>query len=336
MTAECGGLRDVTRLRQHRRAARMIFACVVTALAMATAHTCAANDTAADIGVGGIRFKEETRVSLDRECLTISEDRVEVAYWFRNPTDSAVTTTVAFPIPEYEYEFDAIPPDFADFTVEADGAPVQYEKDIRASANGKDCTDLLTSRGISISDFDGIGMGREDDDHILKRLTPEDTNLFFERRVLESMPPWTGRPIWTVSIMYHWTQTFPPNGVTIIRHTYTPVIGYSPFANTRKDRRRFFREACPNKDTRDWIQRSIPKERYFSALWVNYILTTANNWAGPIAEFNLTVSNPERKHVLVCFDGESTSDSSPVLDFRRQDFAPRKDLKVFYLQKMPD
>ena len=42
-----------------------------------------ANDSTAEIGMGGIQFIKEENISIEREDLLIDPERIEVAYWFK-------------------------------------------------------------------------------------------------------------------------------------------------------------------------------------------------------------------------------------------------------------
>jgi hypothetical protein len=50
--------------------------------------------------MGGIRFRKESRISMEKERLTISKSRVTVEYEFLNNTDKDITIGLAFPIPD--------------------------------------------------------------------------------------------------------------------------------------------------------------------------------------------------------------------------------------------
>ena len=83
-----------------------------------------ANDSVAELRAGGIVLARSDAVSMEREDLYLSMDEVRVAYRFRNHTDEAVETIVAFPMPDLKgspYEAIALPGEaddnFLDFTV---------------------------------------------------------------------------------------------------------------------------------------------------------------------------------------------------------------------------
>ncbi|KAF2991606.1 DUF4424 domain-containing protein [Methylocystis sp. MJC1] len=63
-----------------------------------------ANDTQAEIALGGLTLKHSDSIRMDSEDLYVSRDRVRVTYRFTNTSDQPIETLVAFPLPD-------IPPD---------------------------------------------------------------------------------------------------------------------------------------------------------------------------------------------------------------------------------
>ena len=49
------------------------------------------NDGAASVAVGGIQLKREARISMEKERLTISREKVAVEYEFLNATDEGLS-----------------------------------------------------------------------------------------------------------------------------------------------------------------------------------------------------------------------------------------------------
>lgn len=70
------------------------------------AAAASANDSGAEVGAGGIELVKSTGIAMLSEDLTISVGEVRVAYHFRNETAAAITTRVAFPVPEVDAEVD--------------------------------------------------------------------------------------------------------------------------------------------------------------------------------------------------------------------------------------
>lgn len=99
----------------------------------ATSAPVRANDSAAELGAGGLVFVKSEGVVMEREELTISQSKVQVAYVFRNDSRADVDTRVAFPVPEWDeedegdLELDRKGKNPMGFSVIVDGKPVRFE-----------------------------------------------------------------------------------------------------------------------------------------------------------------------------------------------------------------
>ena len=68
--------------------------------------TVQANDSSAVIGAGGLVLTQSDAIAMQQEDLFVSETKIKVDYKFRNTSNRAVTTRVAFPLPELPAETD--------------------------------------------------------------------------------------------------------------------------------------------------------------------------------------------------------------------------------------
>jgi hypothetical protein len=199
-----------------------------------------ADDSSASIGAGGlVVLKNEKRIAMAKEVLTIGLNKVKVDYEFRNDTDDSVTTMVAFPIPAYTWSADpkATPEQagFDDFKLTIEGKPTKFTIEIRAKAKGKDVTALLKADGIDIASFghdeDSSGPTFAEFDKlsaaqkaVLVKAGIVDSNIG-EKDAGTKDDPIYSHPHWSVEKKYYWTQTFPPHSTVHISHEYTPVLG---------------------------------------------------------------------------------------------------------------
>lgn len=104
-----------------------------------------ANDSSAAIKLGGLELVQNDSVSLEREELYLSADKVRVVYQFKNMTDTDVETLASFPIPRFPED---IPhprgerdlPDFKEFEFKTtvDGVSVKLNYSERVEVNGQD------------------------------------------------------------------------------------------------------------------------------------------------------------------------------------------------------
>ena len=95
------------------------------------ASTALANDTTAVLKTGGLEFTRSTDISMEKEVLFISMKEIRVDYVFRNSSDKAIDTLVAFPMPDIEggpmsdvSSGDQNQDNFLDFTVTQDGEAI--------------------------------------------------------------------------------------------------------------------------------------------------------------------------------------------------------------------
>src|SRR3989440_11113341 len=122
------------------------------------------NDGAASVAVGGIQLKREARISMEKERLTISREKVTVEYEFLNPTDEDITTEIAFPVPPYDEKYlnVSVNERLDDFRVWVDGQETKYQTEAKAMLNDVDYTALLRKLGVDVA-----SLGHFDDDQTL-------------------------------------------------------------------------------------------------------------------------------------------------------------------------
>ena len=130
---------------------------VVAAFCWDAGALCRANDSAAELSVGGLVFTKNSDVSLEFEDLTITPESVTVRYVFLNQSPNPVTLTVAFPLPDIDLADGANvafptsnPLNFIGFSTKVDGRPVNFTINQRATLNGKDVTAQLRGMGIPL------------------------------------------------------------------------------------------------------------------------------------------------------------------------------------------
>ena len=110
-----------------------------------------ANDSEAELSLGGLVLKQSDSVSMDSEDLYISQDQVRISYKFTNHSDRDVKTIVAFPMPpqpNFDDDFfeGNFVPDWDDmkFRTLVDGKPIKLAINERIEIDGKDISARLT------------------------------------------------------------------------------------------------------------------------------------------------------------------------------------------------
>lgn len=304
-----------------------------------------ADDTAVSVGAGGIQLRKEARISMEKERLFISEDKVLVDFDFLNETDKDIATEVAFPVPPYTFGFETPPgSDFASFKCWVDGKQISYDTDAHAILNGTDYSDLLRSMGVDPATF-GEYDWKKDGSPQISRLSPSARARIIQLGLIDK----DELPNWIVRKMYYWRQTFPAHKLVHIRHEYTPVIGHEPVQLRNFPKR--FAHACIDAKLKralssdvDTYLKGTPNggyADYFGTSWVDYILTTANTWKTPIKDFQLIIEksapdDTEHEYASFCWDGPVQRLDARRFVMRKTNFVPRNELTVYFFSKLVD
>lgn len=311
-----------------------------------------ANDSTAELAAGGLVYVTTDAVRMTSEDLFISMDEVRVRYTFTNGSDKDVTTLVAFPMPDIKGDIDFMesvpvddPVNFLGFRTLVDGKPVDAQVQQRVSALGVDQTALLQSLGIPFAPqleathaaldklpketWDRlIGLGLADVEEF-------DAGKGWERHLA---------PLWLLSTAYYWQQTFPAGKTITVEHSYRPSVGTTAGTSFGQ----------PDVQKADWFkdyQRKYCVDPSFVAAAkkaaaglagddflmenrIEYILTTAANWAGSIEKFHLTVDKGAAGN-LVSFCGEGVRKTGPTtFEMSATDFYPDRDLAILILSSV--
>jgi Domain of unknown function (DUF4424) len=311
----------------------------ITLLASAPA---AANDSSAELAIGGLTLVKSGAISMDSEDLYISKDRVRVTYRFTNSSNADIETLVAFPLPdlaggESEGETPVNYRTSLDFKTLADGKSVKLELVEQAAFKGVDITRKLADLHIPLSDL-------EDGFHVRINGLPEGARkTLVEDGLIESagedtQPLWT--PKWTLKTSVTRKQIFPAGKTIIVEHSYNPVAG-SSVAGSLEPRYRSeewaqsqIKKYCIDKS---WLaafdrageKRKTPEGAYpYAETWLSYVLTTGANWNGPIKHFRMVIDKgaPE---ATVSFCAEGVKKISPTqFEVRRENFTPVQNIDV--------
>lgn len=308
---------------------------LLAALALLPPRPARSNDGAAAIGAGGVELRSERRVAMVSERLTIAKSRVTVAYAFRNVGPEDVVTEVAFPVPEYDVGVQLRATGeplkrvaLSDFSARVDGAPIPVTREVRARVGARDVTALLREHHVDVETF-GHHDGGDGPEYQVRRLPPETRAKLEAEGVVDAGDE---RPRWTVAVTYHWTQRFPAGKTVRIEHAYTPVTGAASLLDVGQLATSGLPDACLDAATlRALIAPGRFRDGYVAGPeWVEYVLTTANTWRTPIADFELEVERDPGALVSFCWDGPVEKVSPTRFRARVKDFLPRRELTVFF------
>lgn len=322
---------------------RIVSAALVAGLACSVVAPAQGNDSTASIAAGGLELVANDVVDLVREDLTISADRVVVRYQFRNPTDTDFDTIVAFPLPAVDlgnmYDTDLGPLgtdsiNYIDFTVTVNGRPIVPSAESRATVGGRSVADRLREFHLPLSGFDtGVFNTLESLPGYARTMLEAEGIAWFDEYEDEIY----AQPAWTFQTLYHWPQTFPAGAETVIEHSYRPVAGAQFFAREHVDAIRNgedsnFDRYCLDARTLDAAEQRLGDDGLLIARDVDYILTTGNNWSGPIAQFHLTIVKGAPDHLAsACIEGLVKTGAS-TFETTLTDYAPEDELSVLFLE----
>ncbi|HEY2179900.1 MAG TPA: DUF4424 family protein [Caulobacteraceae bacterium] len=326
---------------------------IITIVALALAGAARANDTQAVLKAGGLKFEKSAAVRIEREDLTIAPDGIRVRYVFRNLTAAPVTTLIAFPLPELDvgdlsetphtFHFNGRDGDVVDFRLTVNGRPVAATLEARAvNYKGRDITDTLSTLHIPL-------VGARSDEETLDALAALKPAAVKRLVAVDGAYPdeWVGsdsikHPKWIVRSAYHWRQTFPAGATTVIEHRYRPVMGevmFEKFADLLPDNALGALGTWP-EEHRSWCATAKSVDAYTAGRdedqanvqWVEYVLKTGANWAGPIGAFHLTIAPGAKSAAFTCpIKGLTLRKVGRDLVADRTAFTPTADIAVMFL-----
>ncbi|MBP3513645.1 MAG: DUF4424 family protein [Elusimicrobiaceae bacterium] len=299
------------------------------------------NDTAGTIlPTGGVVFEKQDGIKMKTEALYIRPGQIEVNYLFKNTTDKDITTQIFFPLPDMPAVEEYLGDEAHDyhFKLWVNGKPKTYQTHWAVIQNNQDITSDVS---ILFYRLEEVITDRELAQRI-QTLPDETRTKLQDKKIIEwgwaldrkngEIQTWKmpDDAAWQKQISYSWQQTFPARQTIAVRHTYTPTAIYNnegtPFSSciNRKDEEyQKFIYIPENESKKYW-----PHLR--ARNYLEYILTTANNWQGSIESFNLLVESPLKS--AGCFDNEEFY-AEQYYAVNRHNYTPRGDLSVDFIVK---
>ena len=328
----------------------MLKSAAVLALALLASAPASANDSIAEIKTGGLVLTRTDAISMDSEELFISLDKVQVAYRFVNRTDEDVDAIVAFPMPDIQFNpyGDTALPDiksdnFLGFAASIEGQPAAVQLEQKAFAADLDVTDVLKAAGVPLFPFGDAAVAA------LNALPPDTLKdwvarglVFIDRYDVGDGMKDHPTPFWVLKSTYWWRMTFPAGQSIMVEHRYAPSVGGTVGVTFYQDGRfggptydDYRRRYCIDENFEKAILKGMAardESPPFFESRISYVLKTANNWAGAIGSFSLTVDKGSTKN-LVSFCGANVRKVGPTLfTMTVKDFYPERDLDVLILK----
>ncbi len=329
----------------------LIATCIVALGAAFACRPVLANDSSAELSVGGLVFKKNSDVSIESEDLQISADNVVVRYRFRNQSQTPVKLTIAFPLPDIdlsEAENTAIPTsdpkNFLGFQTKIDGKPVNFEILQRGFLGSSDVTATIKEAGLLV-----LPIGGEQEQRIRKLPDATRARLVDAGLLIPIGSDERGQDLygaaWTVKTSVMREQVFPAGQSVEVEHRYRTSVGVSFDTVLRKSLRqskamqaefdRYRKDYCVSEDLLQAIDNiaggAEANTAHLQERRISYVLSTGANWAGPIKDFHLVVDKgqPDR---LVSFCAENVKKISlTAFEARAKDFTPVRDLKILLI-----
>jgi hypothetical protein len=314
--------------------------CVLAAPALA-------NDSTAELGTGGLDFVQNENVEMRSEQLFVSTEQIRVTYHFFNKSEQPVTNLVAFPLPDITIADQDTnisvptedPVNFLAFSTMANGQPIATQVEQKVFAKGIEQTALLSRLGIPLAPqlkatYDAL-------DALPKDQWPQLVNLGLAEIVEYGTTPDLKmqqhlEPRWTLKTIFYWQQTFPAHEELVIQHQYKPSVGGTAGTGIGNpgipDAQGYKAKYCMDPGFVAAVVRNNAAQRAQNT-WVmeqriDYILKTGANWAGPIADFTLTIDKLKPDN-LVSFCADGVKKISPTqFQVHYTNFTPKADLAI--------
>jgi Domain of unknown function (DUF4424) len=294
-----------------------------------------ANDSQAEIGLGGLTLTKSGEIRLEQQELFISREEVRVSYRFNNTSGAPIRTLVAFPLPDIVPSPLAPVPDYLrdlNFSSTLNGAPLSLSIVQQAFAGGQEITARLNGLRIPLVPLPEVF------DAAINALPPQTRAALAKEGLIEESGSdgkqtlWEAK--WTIRTAVTREQVFPV-GISQVEHRYKPFAGgsvgggldrtYRNTADFREKRRRH----CIEDSFIAGLDRrlSTPGLRY-SEVWLGYLLRPGANWAGPIGSFRLVVDKGNADSLVsFCAHGVRKLDATRF-EVRYGDFTPKQDLSI--------
>jgi hypothetical protein len=322
------------------------------ALALLIALPAMANDTLVTLGAGGLVPLKSSQIVMESEDLQISAHQITVRYVFHNESDHDIDATVAFPLPAldggtlYGSPIELPSPslvNFVGFKATIAGEPVVPKVQVRAFTlkPDRDITARIRKLGLPISVVDHTRI-----DAAVRKLPPNQLEelktdeLIIPNETLDA----SGKvvkteywPAWQMRVEYYWTQRFPANENVTVVHTYRPVVGGS-YIVADDDGARSVKPYCGGVDALNQIKKvkeKLPAKQDDIALWerrIQYILTTGNNWSGPIQHFRLSVLTDRPDDIVLTCTPDLRRVAPTRYELSRSSFHPDGELDLLILE----
>ena len=307
-----------------------------------------ANGAIAERKTGGLVFKQSDTVSIQREDLAVSLNKITVDYLYKSEAAAAQTVTIAFPMASIAVNDEpgslrevlatsaegAPPEHYMTFEVTVDGKSVKAEPFARALVKDKDVTEKIIKAGLPLHMM--VDNANAQFNKLPKAVLDELVAIGAIGQG-ESYGKPAYWPEWEYQVVFEWRQDFRP-GETKVSISYVPLAGFPSDIGDSYEVGEWAKAACVDAAVRGAIaKRKASANVYYEVATVGYVLTTAKYWKGPIRRFNLSVEKPDEKALAAFCPSEAKKVSPTRFEWHAKNFVPKSDLSViFYTFQQPE
>jgi hypothetical protein len=315
-----------------------------------------ANDSAAAFTTQGLELKQLDGVTLRKEVLKISKVArpnpikkhglpteafrfpISVSYDFDNTTEFPLRTLVAFPLPlkpaPGRPDLGGLQPFVENFQLRVNGQAQPYQSEHKAISieNGKDVTAVLQKHQLDYVNYAGFtAYEDENPNYLVPKLTKAaQTELQQAGAIYDSLSP-----SYEIKTTHYWQQTFPAKQTVHIEHSYdaSPGFAYLVKPQDLKETNTNTSEwGCMDDALKAQLLKKMTNKPNAMLYWsyVDYIVTTANNWDGAITEFELHIERPAGEYISLCWPGKVEKTGPNTFKMTAKHFVPSDELKVFW------
>jgi hypothetical protein len=322
-----------------------------------------ANDGYAGLSSGGLEFGKTDDIEMVSEDLYLSPTTVRVTYVFRNTSKEDVEAIVAFPMPplspgDRKGEA-AMAPEIAEsadlnlmkFKTTVNGETVNPDREtkmfLRRDEDWVWGWDLMKKQGTDVTQrLRELEVPETFDSDVIMawyNKLPKDTQkkLADDKLFLDMYGYGSPLPAYVISTNYFWTQNFPVGREITVVHEYQPIRGGSVFYLSDDLKKNY----CVDAQTEKAILAAQAKAEegpqnefgfsvnYIGISFLDYILTTANTWKGPIGKFHLTLDKgSEHNLTSLCMEGIKKTGPT-TFEIEKTNFSPKEDIRVVFFEK---
>jgi hypothetical protein len=299
-----------------------------------------ANGAIAERKAGGLVFRQSDTLSILREDLAISLNKITVDYLYKSEAAAVERVTIAFPMPAISVNDDpgslreilpegAAPENYMSFKVLVGGKEVKAQPFVRALVNDRDVTEKVVKAGLPLH------MLVDNANELLKRVPKAERDELIAVGAVgqgDSYGEAAYWPQWDYQVAFEWQQDFRP-GETKVSVSYVPLAGYPVDIGDAYEVGERADAACVDEGLRAAIaKRKAKGHNYYEVATVGYVLTTAKYWKGSIGAFNLSVEKPDERALAAFCPKEAKKVSPTRFKWHARDFTPAADLNVvFYI-----